>query len=253
MLLLLLLRQRVTDDGGQQIDLIRESRTRAPVRWLSIISWPTPRHATPPKSMRRSVARSVSTVVLISVSDDLRPARDRPAAKSLVTHSFARSDVHRSPITSLPRPFRLCFLVTRRVQAFRHWEQEQNCQTKLFFLFRFLRPSEFQTKLCKYVRFVWNVFFLSYSANSIQCSSLTRFGLNTWLVWTTFTVSRQKAVWFDVTHCRLAGGLPRCSVLVSPLSEIYAPALTAFAARPFDGNHRQSVRLQSRRALILWL
>jgi len=178
----------------------------------------------------------------------------RPAGGQISCDSLVRS-VRRSPLSdhiaasSIP-PLLSSNSPCTSVSALRTRAKLSN---QTVFLFRFLRPSEFQTKLCKYVRFVWNVFFLSYSANSIQCSSLTRFGLNTWLVWTTFTVSRQKAVWFDVTHCRLAGGLPRCSVLVSPLSEIYAPALTAFAARPFDGNHRQSVRLQSRRALILWL
>jgi len=89
LLLLLLLRQRVTQDSGQQIDLIGESR-QPPGRHrrLSIISWPTLRSAEinassgpPARSFVRSLCRAV---VVFSLS--------RPANLLWLT----RSDVHRS-------------------------------------------------------------------------------------------------------------------------------------------------------------
>ena len=90
-------------------------------RWLSIISWPTPRHATPPKSMRRRVVRArTRRAVLISVS--------RPG-KPLVTHSIIRSPRSRirGEIASLARSSSRClrYLLARSVRrpfwCCRHW------------------------------------------------------------------------------------------------------------------------------------
>jgi len=91
-------RQRVTHDGGQQIDHIRE---RAPARWLSIISWPTPRHAVPPKSMRCPVGRSVCPAGL---SSQYRTTRD----PQISCDSPGRR-VRRSSVSNAPRLYRRLF------------------------------------------------------------------------------------------------------------------------------------------------
>ena len=71
LLLLLLLRPRVTHDSGQQIDLIRESAAESPRGTPTVdylVTGATPRHAA---EINASPAVRFGSVVLISVS---RPA-----------------------------------------------------------------------------------------------------------------------------------------------------------------------------------
>ena len=122
LLLLLLLRQRVTHGSGQQIDLIPESPARRPARWLSIISWPTPRDAVPLKSMRPSVGPAVSS-----------PYRTTTCDPQISCDSVDQTSVHWSWMRSdyIANSCALTLLtITRCLQAFQRWEQDSYCRNK---------------------------------------------------------------------------------------------------------------------------
>ena len=109
MLLLLLLRQRVTQDSGQQIDLIGESR-QPPGRHrrLSIISWPTLRSAEINASSGPPAARSFVRSFSVPSRGSLLAITTR---KPPVTHSVRRSPLskmlrlHRQIVRSATAPY----------------------------------------------------------------------------------------------------------------------------------------------------